>query len=472
MVSTSTTNPGITSLFQKPKQQKSTKQILDEIRNSGYGNSKIARNGTGNTSVITYEEKRAAQKKALNEAYKNKKASSKPSQNSSSSTNSSSSGSGITTLNDAASDTMSGGDAGYDDSADSSDSSGSSSGSSGTSPLLEGNMSFEELVGDICNGIDLVFATKRSTVVITDYETIFAEAKYLRSKNSSVTKGEDIQTWQLEDGTYELDVNQYGFYNTVKVYYKNGVITESYEDLVKVYGNMVIEYHEKSLDKTSAQMKAKAYLAAHVRDFNMSIKANILWDGDIDVGDIVTIDNPMTLRDDYRTKTEKRDPEYYFVKGKSVEWEGEGFITGSLELTYGPESPEAKDVPEVGTSYSQSNSATGSSVELDTALDEVGKMAAKKSYSHACSSYDCMKSGGAGDCWAMSSFISCELQARNVETKILQYPTSASSRHRSVQYKDANGKWQNFPYRSYGINSLFNDTGGVAHGKHIKGDCD
>lgn len=372
----------------------------------------------------------------------------------------SSSGSNITTLNDAAADTLQ------------NEFSTTSDSSSGTSPLLQGEMTFEELIGDICSGIDLIFATKRSTVVVTDYETIFAEAKYLRDNNSSVVNGEDIKMWQLEDGTYELDVNQYGYYNTVKVHYKNGIITESYQDLVQVYGEMIIEYDEKTLDKTSAQMKAKAYLAAHVRDFNMSIKANILWDGDIDIGDIVTLDNPLTLRDKNHVEVEKRDPEYYFVKGKSIEWEGEGPLTGSLELTYGPESPESKDVPEVGTTYSKSNSATTSSVSINTALDEVGKMAAKKSYSNACQSYDCMKSGGAGDCWAMSNFISCELKARNIDTKILEYVTAYSDQHRSVQYKDSNGKWKNFPYRKYGVNSMFNDTGGVAHGKHIKGDCD
>ena len=381
-----------------------------------------------------------------------------PSQDSNSATNSSSSGSGITTLNDAAADTVNNNN---DES-----SSDSSSNSGGTSPLLEGDMSFEELVGEICKGIDLIFATKRSTVVITDYESIFAEAKYLRDTNNSAVKGEDIQMWQLEEGTYELDVNQYGFYNTVKVYYKNGVITESYEDLVNVYGEMVIEYHEKSLDKRSAQMKAKAYLSAHVRDFNMSIKANILWDGDIDIGDIITIDNPMTLRDQYRKDTEKRDPEYYFVKGKSIEWDEESFITGSLELTYGPESPEQKDVPEVGANYSNSSSG-----DIDKAIDEVGKLAAKISYSGQCQTHDCVQQHKTGDCWGMSDYIACELKSRGVETKIKQYGTSASPRHRSVLYKDKNNKWTRFPYREYNVSMLFRDTDGVNHGSDVNSTC-
>lgn len=387
-----------------------------------------------------------------------------PSQDSNSTTNSSSSGSGITTLDDAAADTV--------NNNSNESSSDSSSSSSSTSPLLEGNMSFEELVGDICKGIDLVFATKRSTVVITDYESIFAEAKYLRDTNNSVVKGEDIQMWQLEEGTYELDINQYGFYNTVKVYYKNGVIIESYEDLVNVYGEMIIEYHEKSLDKRSAQMKAKAYLSAHVRDFNMSIKANILWDGDIDIGDIITIDNPMTLRDQYRKDTEKRDSEYYFVKGKSIEWDGDSFITGSLELTYGPESPEQKDVPEAGASYSKSSSDSSSySGDIDKAIEEVGKLAAKISYSGQCQTHDCVQQHKTGDCHGMSDYIACELKSRGIEAKIKQYGTAYSDNHRSVLYKNKNNKWTRFPYRKYNVSMLFRDTDGVNHGSDVSSTC-
>lgn len=385
-----------------------------------------------------------------------------PSQDNNSTTSSSSSGSGITTLDDAAADTVNNNNEESDED--------SSSDSGATSPLLEGDMSFEELVGEICQGIDLIFATKRSTVVITDYESIFAEAKYLRDTNNSAVKGEDIQMWQLEEGTYELDVNQYGFYNTVKVYYKNGVIIESYEDLVNVYGEIVIEYHEKTLDKRSAQMKAKAYLSAHIRDFNMSIRANILWDGDIDIGDIITIDNPMTLRDQYRKDTEKRDPEYYFVKGKSIEWDGESFITGSLELTYGPESPERKDVPEYGAGYSKSSSDS-SSGDIDKAIDEVGKLAAKISYSGQCQTHDCVQQHKTGDCWGMSDYIACELKSRGVETKIKQYGTSASPRHRSILYKDKNNQWTRFPYREYNVSMLFRDTDGVNHGSDVNSTC-
>lgn len=464
MTSTSTTNPGILNLFKIP--QKSLSQTINEVKNSGYG--KIA-------ADRSYERKRASQKKAWNDAWKGP-SSSTPSQGSEEGESSeSSSGSGISSLDDAAADSMGGGTGGADgtggtDGTGGADGSGSS-GSDGVSPLLQGEMTFEALVGEICNGIDLIFATKRTTVVVTDYSGIYAEAKYLRDKKSKIAQNEDIKMWQLEDGTYELDVSEYGFYTTVKVHYKNGTITESYDDLVRVYGEIVAHYYEPKIDKTTAIMKAKAYLAAHVRDFDLSVKANILWNAEIDIGDIVTIDNPLTLRDKTRIEKEKKDPEYFFVMGKSIEWEGEGPIKGTLDLRYGPKSPENKEMKEAGNLYSQS-SQSNQNTDIQTAIDEVGKMAAKIGYSGECQTHDCVKSNGRGDCWGMSDYIGCELISRGVTIRIQQYPTSSSSRHRSVQYKNESGQWVNFPYREYGCNTLFNDTSGVNSSTTVKCTCE
>ena len=391
----------------------------------------------------------------------------------------SSSGDGITSLNDAASDVLNGNNNangsssnnGSSTGSDTGSNTGSSDGGSGTSPLLEGEMTFEELVGEICNGIDLIFAVKRSTVVISDYESIYAEAKYLRDHNNKTVKNEDIGLHQLEDGTYELEVLEYGFYNTVRVHYKDGVVTESYEDLVKVFGEKKIDYYEKKIDKTSAIMKAKAYLAAHVREFDMSLRANLLWEAEIDVGDIVTIENPMTMRDKTRREVEKRDPEYYFVIGKSVEWEGDSPITGTVELRYGAVSPEKKDVPETGTSYSDGGGNSSQSTgDVDKAIKEVGQLASKISYSGACQTHDCVKSQQTGDCWGMSDFIACELKSRGVQAKIYEYAAIASN-HRSVKYQDKSGQWVRFPYREYGVSYLFRDTDGVDSGSEVSSSC-
>ena len=320
---------------------------------------------------------------------------SKPGQTASSS---SSSGNGIIGGDTAAMDALGVG-------ADAGTGTGGTGGTGGgaSSPLTTGDMTFEQLVGEICNGIDLVFAVKRNTVVITDYESLYAEAKYIRDYGGS-NLSEDISLWQLEDGSYELDVTEYGFYNTVKVKYNNGTVTESYSDYVRVFGEVPIEYDEPEIDKTTAIMKAKAYLAAHIRDFDMTVKGTILHKAGIDIGEMVTVDNPLTLRDEIH-KGEKKDPEFLFVVGNSISWDNDtGMILNDIELRYGPESPEKLDVPEAGGGYSKTGNGN-----IDSAIAEVAQMGAKYSYCHSCQTHDCVVSTGCGDCFGMSDFLCCEI---------------------------------------------------------------
>lgn len=256
---------------------------------------------------------------------------------------------------------------------------GGGSSDSGVSPLLQGDMTFEELVGEICNGIDLMFLTKRSTVVVEDFESIYAEAKYLRDKNSKSVKAEDISFWQLEEDSYELEVNQHGFYNTVYVQYKGGTVKEAYDEFVRVYGEIPITYKEPKIDKTTAQMKAKAYLAAHVRDFEMTVNLSMLTEGDIDIGDIVTVDNPLTENNKKR-RQQKRDPEYLFVNGVSTNWEGDSYLSTDLELKFAPTSPQKLDVPTSGTATGKNASDNNSSSPSETggAFDSCGLSQDKK----------------------------------------------------------------------------------------------
>lgn len=234
-------------------------------------------------------------------------------------------------------------------------------GQSNVSPLLQGEMTFEELVGEICNGIDLMFLCKRSTVVVTDFETIFAEAKYLRDNHKSAVEAENVKLWQMEQDSYELEVNQHGFYNTVIVQYKDGEVKESYDDFVRVYGEVPITYKDPKVDKTTAIMKAKAYLAAHLRDLEMMVKTTMLTDADIDIGDIVTIENPMTMKDKNR-QGEGRDPEYLFVNGVSTNWEGDSYISTDLECKFSPTSPKKLEVPTAGSGGTGDTSSSNGGV--------------------------------------------------------------------------------------------------------------
>jgi len=155
-----------------------------------------------------------------------------------------------------------------------------------------------------------------------------------------------IENWMVQHDSFEMDVNQYGFYNTVKLEYKDGVVVEAYEDLVRIYGEVPIEYKEKGLDKTTAELKAKAYLSAHIRDFGMNVKVKVLYSGKFQPSTFVRVTNPLTLNE-----------ELYFIEGISVSYDAkEETWIGDLTLVYGPQNPDDPEIPEVGSDLAGSPS--------------------------------------------------------------------------------------------------------------------
>ena len=307
-----------------------------------------------------------------------------------------------------------------------------------SNPMLSGERTFQEIISEICEGIDILFLCKKNHILVTDFEQIYSDALYLRDHNVQGVKDEDIKLWQLEDGSYQLNVDQFGFYNAVVVYYNGGKIYEQFDDLVDVYGAQVKIYNDKTLTKSQAQAKAKAYLAAHVRDFNMGINASVLENG-IDIGDLVTLKNPMT------NTPAKKIPELLFTQGVSISWDGDYLYT-DLELKYGPESPERPEVPTTGTG----SVSAGKSDE--SGLVSIGNdLASKYKFNHSSSTYCGMRSSGGGDCFAWSAALWQELKNSGYTPRIVEYATSYSSNHRSVQYKDSNGSWVDYPYDSTNI---------------------
>ena len=310
-----------------------------------------------------------------------------------------------------------------------------------SNPMLAGEKTFQEIISEICDGIDILFLCKKNHVLVTDFEQIYSDALYLREHAYDKVRDEDIKLWQLEDGSYQLNVDQFGFYNAVVVYYSGGKIYEQFDDLVDVYGAQVKIYNDKTLTKSQAQAKAKAYLAAHVRDFNMGISASVLENG-IDIGDVVTLKNPMSYH------YYKQIPEYLFVQGMNISWDGD-YIYTDLELKYGPESPERPEVPTTGVG-SVSSSKSGSDIG-DDAIQVGNDLASKYKFNYSSSTYCGMRASGGGDCHAWSAALWQELHNKGYTVRIVQYKTSYSDTHRSVQYKDQQGEWKDYPYKSTNI---------------------
>ena len=74
---------------------------------------------------------------------------------------------------------------------------------------------------------------------------------------------------------------------------------------------------------------------------------------------------------------------------------------------------------------------------------------------------------GVGDCWQCSEVLYSKLKAKGFHVRILQYPTSYSPRHRSVQYM-VGGKWCNFDYKGQGYANRYYWTRNYVNGHVVK----
>lgn len=203
----------------------------------------------------------------------------------------------------------------------------------------DSDYTYEHILTNIGAAIDAQFFIVDTTVCFVSFNSLMA-----MSSSEAIVKSVQptINFWQLQDDTYELDINQYGYYNTVIIKYKNGELKRAYDDLVRVYGEIPITYDEPDLDYKGAQLKAQAYLAAHVRDFGMQVRATILYTGKITVASFIKMRNPLTMSETL-----------LYVYGMSIQWDARGqTLTCDLDLRYGPENPDDPVVPEVGAEYS------------------------------------------------------------------------------------------------------------------------
>ena len=101
-------------------------------------------------------------------------------------------------------------------------------------------------------------------------------------------------------------------------------------------------------------------------------------------------------------------------------------------------------------SYSSSNSGEYSSNSYSNA----------NSYGNSRSSGSSLYGGygkGVGDCWDNSEMLYQKLKSQGNDVRIIQYPTSLSSNHRSVQYY-SNGKWVDYDYKGNGYKKVYYAT--------------
>lgn len=221
----------------------------------------------------------------------------------------------------------------------------------------DGEYTYEEVMQNIASAIDAQFFIVDTTVCFVSFNSLMA-------MSTSETVVKDIQPrieyWQMQDKSYELDINQYGYYNTVIIKYKDGTLKRSFEDLVRVYDEIAVTYKEPTLNYEGAQLKAQAYLAAHVRDFGMTVKFTMLYTGKITVASFIKVQNPLTMSESL-----------LYVYGINVHWSADNeTLLCDVDCRYGPENPDNPEIPEYGLPY------TGTANGADTSYVYSGNMPA------------------------------------------------------------------------------------------------
>lgn len=128
------------------------------------------------------------------------------------------------------------------------------------------------------------------------------------------------------------------------------------------------------------------------------------------------------------------------------------------ELRSGSASADTTTTTSTTTETStKTETTTSTSSSSGSTLSAILASGANYGYSHSASTASGMVSSGSGDCWAMSDYLYSKLSAAGITSRIVQYSTSYSSRHRSVQIYGSSG-WYDVPYSSYGYNTMFKAT--------------
>ena len=200
---------------------------------------------------------------------------------------------------------------------------------------------YEDILKNIKAALDAQFFIVDTTVCFISFNSLMS----MRT-TEAITKQVYplIEFWQMQEDSYELEINQYGFYNTVIINYKDGTLKKAYDDLVRVYGEIPIEYDEPELDSVGASLKAQSYLSAHIRDFGMQVRLSMLGTGKIIASSFIRVRNPLTMSESL-----------FYVYGVQLNWSAKGqALTADLDMRYGPENPNPPEVPEAGATYDTS----------------------------------------------------------------------------------------------------------------------
>lgn len=167
----------------------------------------------------------------------------------------------------------------------------------------------------------------------------------------------------------------------------------------------------------------------------------------------------------------------YYIEGVTVSYTQNGGLYTELKLNpfasgysdYAKKQMEAYNALQSALGSNSSTGSTGGNLGND-AISVGNSLGSKYKFARGgCSSYSCMQSSGSGDCWAWSDALYTELTKIGYTCRIIQYGTSSSPRHRSVQYKDSSGNWVDYPYSQTSIPRMAKATSSKPGMKVVQG---
>lgn len=366
--------------------------------------------------------------------------------------------------------------------ADGSISDSSTSSSSGSGAQIK-DKTFEDCIRRICAATDSVFIIENNAAVLFPYTDWLAFTLY---KNTSTIKSEDIdpEIYEAEystDGAYnkvtavwggaELPKKVFNVADTIKhvtdatttkeTNNTDGTVlfSKQYDTLVEKFGELEKRVELQVSDRSTAEYIVNALLIQYVREFNNNYKIRTLNNQKYIGGTFYTVQNlygpTSTLYlNGYTIRTQKDEPLYI-----------------DLDFRYGPEGVEdIGDYQKYTGGGSAGNTSAGQvigsdAIEIGNSLASMYTFCAKS----GAESYDAMKTKKCGSCWAWSDALYTELTKIGYTCRIVEYATSMSSNHRSVQYKNESGQWVDYPYRDTNIPNLAYNTSGSSSGRVIVG---
>ena len=183
----------------------------------------------------------------------------------------------------------------------------SSNSSVGGAAVKIPEVTFYGLIKQIIGAIDGVFIIANNMAYLLSFEDMY---KYRKKYEEHIPK---INVNQIIKDSVHQNWTISGYYNTIELTYKDGVIKCQYDALVQQYGENVFHYEFPNDDEETAKYKAEALLAAHIRDYSTDIDLQILYDPNITAGSWVKVHKSIVTNNTKNNKNSKKN-----IKRKKV----------------------------------------------------------------------------------------------------------------------------------------------------------